>query len=201
MVPAVGLLLAGQQPGDGGLAGAALADERDDRAAVQAEGHVPDRVQESGRGRAGSPCPGPAADSASGRARPRGPSVCCLPASRLLLLGARRRWCTAPDGWPARGPVPALEARPRRYAARHRGARTGTRSRARDPPRCDRRRAGPRSRRRPRVPSVHRGRNGQPGGGSSRSGGVPGMPVRSLRGPRSDGNERSSRLVYGCEGS
>ena len=39
------MLLAGQHPGDRGLARAALADQRDDRAAVQAEGDVTDRVQ------------------------------------------------------------------------------------------------------------------------------------------------------------
>ena len=45
------------------------------------------------------------------------------------------------------------------------------------------------------VPYAQRGRNGQPGGGSRRSGGEPGMPVRARRWPRSEGNELSRPLV------
>jgi hypothetical protein len=40
-----------------------------------------------------------------------------------------------------------------------------------------------------------RGTKGQPGSGSRRSGGEPGMPARSRRGPRSDGKELSRPLV------
>ena len=42
-----------------------------------------------------------------------------------------------------------------------------------------------------------RGMNGQPCGGSRRSGGLPGIPVSSRRAPCSDGNDRSSPWVYG----
>jgi len=40
-----------------------------------------------------------------------------------------------------------------------------------------------------------RGANGQPAGGSRKSGGEPGMPASSRRAPRSDGNELSRPLV------
>src|SRR5215467_15845055 len=48
--------------------------------------------------------------------------------------------------------------------------------------------------------SAHRAANEQPSIATPRSGGAPGMPVSSTRGPRIDGNASSSPRLYGCDG-
>src|SRR5271169_3728267 len=167
--------LPGQEPGRGGLARTALTDERDDGAAVQVEGDVPHRVQ---RLAAADP------EVLAERDRLHGERPAChgrgyqgllahvpsspagLPEATDGTGGAGVSGSTNGQAVTWSGSLDVATGSSRISTSRHSG-----------------------------LAYPQRGTNGQPGGGLPKSGGEPGMPTSSRRGPRSDGNELSRPLV------
>src|SRR5580704_1933390 len=167
--------LPGQEPGRGGLARAALTDERDDGTAVQVEGDILDRVQSVA---AADP------EVLAERDRLHGERPACGRRGRQRLLA---HVPSSPSGLP--------EATTGTGAAGVSGSTNGqavTWSGSLDVATGSSRMS---TSRHSGLAYPQRGTNGQPGGGLPKSGGEPGMPTSSRRGPRNDGNELSRPLV------
>ena len=161
----------GQQPGDGALAAAALADQRDDLAARRSTRSASSTACRRAAREVAADLEvlGQAAGLEQRRRRPRR----CRTGLRadVGVVGRRtpaRRACSVQQ---APRPTPA---RVERRARRRRSAANAT---------------------------GHRGWKRQPAGGCARSGGAPGIPVSRTRGPRMDGNASSSPRLYGCAGT
>ena len=121
-----------------------------------------------------------------------------LEPGRVSDRSARRRGAPAPPASPTSTPHRRRASRDRRdlATARHRPGTGGTR---RATPRTSRSGGTPRPSRRPSR-TAQRGANRQPGGGSRRSGGEPGMTSSVRRSAWMFGKAASSFCVYGWRG-
>src|SRR6185437_8081090 len=159
-----------QQPRDGRLSAAALADQRDDLARIDHQVHVVDRVQVAPRKTCANLEMPAEADCLDER---------LWPGLRLRLghefTSSERDSCGSLSGVSSRQRALTWPSSPIWYSSgswlRQRSCTTG-----------------------------QRGLNRQPLGGLPRSGGLPGIPLSSTRSPWMDGNASSRPLLYGCDG-
>src|SRR5580658_3238208 len=166
--------LSGQQPGRGGLTRTALTDERDDGAAVQVEGDVAHRVKRL----AADP------EVLAERDRLHGERAACGGRGRQGLLA---HVSVSPAGLP--------EAADGTAGAGVSGSTNGQAVTWSGSPDVATGSSRMSTSWHSGLAYPQRGSNGQPGGGLRKSGGEPGIPASSRRGPRSDGNELSRPLV------
>src|SRR5580692_451818 len=169
-------LLAGQEPGRGGLARTALSDERDDSAAVQVEGDVAHRVK-------GVAAADP--EVLAERDRLHGERPACRGRGRQgLFAHVPSSPAGRPEAADGTGGGTGVSGSTNGQAVTWSGSGDVATGSSRMSTSWH---SG--------LAYTQRGTNGQPGGGWPKSGGEPGMPTSSRRGPRSDGNELSRPLV------
>src|SRR5271169_6132812 len=168
--------LPGQEPGRGGLARTALTDERDDSAAVQVKGDIAHGMQ---RVTAADP------EVLAERDRLHGERPACLGRGRQgLFAHVPSSPAGRPEAEDGTGGGTGVSGSTNGQAVTWSGSGDVATGNSRMSTSWHSGLAYP-----------QRGTNGQPGGGLPRSGGEPGMPASSRRGPRSDGNELSRPLV------